>query len=165
MADTIQEYWQTVKDIAEEIHEQYPDPDSDNGGRNERVHEDVDGSRWIIYYSANQVVLDATNNEPDAGDIIGLVAPDSTWLHMRTIAAFLAMEADICDVLRGLDDAAEEAELEAVVGEACPNCPGFVCEDGKCPNCGRPEMGGDSWEVLCIECQKGNQKSHVYKRG
>jgi hypothetical protein len=105
-------YWDTVKAIAEEIHDEYPDPDDDHNERADRVHEDVDGSQWIIYYNKNDTVLNETHNYPDDRDVREMAGDTGDWKKMRTVTAFLAMEADVYEVLKELDDEAEDEEVD-----------------------------------------------------
>jgi len=98
-------YWDTVKAIAEEARQEYPDPDRDRDDRMQWIHESVDGSEWIIYYAKNEVVLSETDNEPDDREVAEM-APGKGWKDMRQIAAFLAMEADVHQELRELDEIA-----------------------------------------------------------
>lgn len=107
---SVSEYWDTVRTIAEEIREAYPNPRRHHNERVDRVHEDVDGNSYIIYYAENEDVLRETHNEPDPRDVRAMSAPDADWKQMRTIAAYLAMEADVFEVLQELDEAAEDEE-------------------------------------------------------
>lgn len=63
-------YWDSVQSIAQDVKESCPNP-NDNNCRSERIHEDVDGSAWIIYYDNNEIVLRETNNEPDPREVRG----------------------------------------------------------------------------------------------
>lgn len=104
------EYWDTVRAIAEEIHKEYPNPRRHHNERADRVHEDVDGSSYVIYYADNEEVLRETHNEPDPRDVRAMSPPDADWKQMRTIAAYLAMEADVFEALQELDEKAEDEE-------------------------------------------------------
>jgi hypothetical protein len=86
------DYIKTVKAIAQDAIDEHP---SDENARNEYVNESVDGSEYIIYYGANQTVLDATDNEPDGAEIRAMSADGADWRQMRTLAAYMAMEADV----------------------------------------------------------------------
>tara|TARA_Y100000310_G_scaffold342139_1_gene443951 strand:+ start:2474 stop:2803 length:330 start_codon:yes stop_codon:yes gene_type:complete len=105
MGDTPREYWETVKGIAEEAMAEHPD---DEDTQNEYAWESVDGSYWIIYYHANEVVLDASSNEPDGDEVRSMSDPSADWRQMRMIAAFQAMSQDVTEALQELR---EEAEL------------------------------------------------------
>ena len=113
MADgyTQRDYWQDVRAIAAEIVEAHPDPDDDHNDRCDRVHQDCDGSAWIIYTHAQRKVLDFTDNTPDGEDVAAM--SDGTWDGMQTVAAFLALEGDVYDAIRVLDAEREEAEEAA----------------------------------------------------
>jgi len=103
---TQRDYWQDIRSIAAEIVEAHPDPDNDYDERCDRVHEDCDGSAWIIYTHAQRKVLDYTSNTPDGGEVEAM--SNGTWEGMQTVAAFLAFEADVYDAIRVLDDERDE---------------------------------------------------------
>jgi hypothetical protein len=86
------DYLRTVTAIAEEAIEEYP---GDEDTRRDYVSESVDGSEYVIYYSANETVLQASDNEPDGAEVRAMSAKDADWRTMRTLAAYLAMEADV----------------------------------------------------------------------
>ena len=114
------DYIKTVKAIAQDAISEYPTPIEDNPTpgsesweasqvvehRHEYVSESVDGSEYVIYYGANQTVLDATDNEPDGAEIRAMSADGADWRQMRTLAAYMAMEADVL------------AEVQRVLGSA-----------------------------------------------
>jgi hypothetical protein len=93
------DYLRTVTNIAEEAIAEYPGTDGnftlDDEARREYVSESVDGSEFIIYYSANEIVLQASQNEPDGAEVRAMSAEDADWRTLRTLAAYLAMEADV----------------------------------------------------------------------
>lgn len=96
-----QEYRETVESIARDVIE--------NEGLNENswheyIHESVDGSGFIIYYGQNEIVLEATNNEPDNDEVASMCDPKGSWRDMRQTAAYLAMERDVWDKARELVD-------------------------------------------------------------
>ena len=109
MADTIWEYLQSVEDIAKECRDEYPDPNDDD--RDTYISESVDGSYWIIYYSANEIVLEASENEPDGEEVAELAGDGADWRRLRMIAAYSAMEADVRESVAALD--AEAVEVTA----------------------------------------------------
>ena len=104
---TTSDYYKTVTGIAQEALDEYPgvppagatSMDSNEDERREYVSQTVDGSEYIIYYSANEVVLEATDNEPDSSDVRAMSADDADWRTMRTLAAYLAMEADVMEAI------------------------------------------------------------------
>ena len=60
------DYWDTVKTIAKEAVEEYPD---DERAQEDFVRESVDGDQYVIYDAAHEVVLRASDNEPDADEL------------------------------------------------------------------------------------------------
>jgi hypothetical protein len=88
----VRNYIKTVKAIALDAIGEHP---NDDDARREYVSESVDGNEYIIYYGANQTVLDATDNEPDGAEIRAMSANDAEWRTMRTLAAYMAMETDV----------------------------------------------------------------------
>tara|TARA_R100000306_G_C4374351_1_gene141295 strand:+ start:603 stop:962 length:360 start_codon:yes stop_codon:yes gene_type:complete len=103
------DYIRTVQGIAQDAIDEYPNavednPDPDNESwdaaqiveyRQDYVSESVDGSEYVIYYAANEIVLQATQNEPDGAEVRALSADDADWRAMRALAAYMAMEADV----------------------------------------------------------------------
>jgi len=92
MAWSEMDYIRTVQGIAEDAIAEYPD---DDDGRQQYVSESVDGSEYVVYYGANEFVLRASQNEPDGEEVRSMSAKDADWRTMRTLAAYLAMEADV----------------------------------------------------------------------
>ena len=95
MAKTARDYWDSVKDIATEAREEYPDPDDD--GRLEYIWETVNGSEWITHPANNETVLNATNNE-NAIDQVELL-PTMDWKQIRMDCALYAMLQDVQDAI------------------------------------------------------------------
>ena len=95
------DYLRTVTAIAEEAIEEYPgapndsNDDSNDDERRDYVSQSVDGSEFVIYYGANETVLEASDNEPDGAEVRAISANDADWRTQRTLAAYLAMEADV----------------------------------------------------------------------
>ena len=56
-------YLSYVDSLAQDLKEEFQAGDIDD--MYDRVHEDVDGSQWIIYYGKNMTVLEQSGN-PDA---------------------------------------------------------------------------------------------------
>ena len=98
---TVHDYLKTVESIAAECQTEYPDPDNDE--RNDYICESVDGNRYVIYYTANEIVLRASFNEPDGAEVQAMAGDKADWRTMRMIAAYLAMEADVHQTLERLD--------------------------------------------------------------
>ena len=67
------------------------------------IHESVDWCEFIVYYSNNEIVMNATNNEPDDDELPHVIdgAP-TTWRTLRNEAARLAMYADVQDEIARL---------------------------------------------------------------
>ena len=99
MAWSEMNYIRTVQGIAEDAIAEYPD---DDDGRQQYVSESVDGSEYVVYYGANEFVLRASQNEPDAAEVRAMSAEDADWRTMRTLAAYLAMEADVFEEIARL---------------------------------------------------------------
>src|SRR3990167_3065099 len=99
MEDTVFSYRESVENIAKEAIDEYPD---DEEGRKEYVNQSVDGSHWVIYYHANEIVLQASSNEPDGDEVREMSKPDADWRDMRMLAAFMAMEADVNEEIEKL---------------------------------------------------------------
>jgi hypothetical protein len=108
MTWNVSDYLKTVTAIAEEAIAEHPGDTSGPAAqvneiwasviddeRREYVSQSVDGSEFVIYYGANDTVLEATDNEPDGAEVRALSAKDADWRTMRTLAAYLAMEADV----------------------------------------------------------------------
>jgi hypothetical protein len=96
MTWNVSDYLKAVRDIAAEAIEEYPgDTYLDIDHRSEYVSQSVDGSEYIIYYGAHETVLDASDNEPDGAEVRAMSANDADWRTQRTLAAYLAMEADV----------------------------------------------------------------------
>ena len=102
MEFTVHDYLKTVESIAAECQAEYPDPDTDE--RNDYIHESVDGNQYVIYYSANEIVLKSSVNEPDGAEVREMTTSDADWRQMRVVAAFMAMEADVRQALERLDE-------------------------------------------------------------
>ena len=104
MEFTAYDYLKTVESIATECQTEYPDPDTDE--RIDYICESVDGNQYVIYYTANEVVLETSVNEPDGAEVQAMVGDKADWRTMRMIAAYLAMEADVLQALERLDEQA-----------------------------------------------------------
>lgn len=103
-----QEYYDDVKSTAESILDEYKDnldadelPDRDAENFNEMLHENVDGSSWIIYDSKAADVLKYSDND-NAFD------REHGGEGTTNVRAFYAMEADVRDELMDLFDAATD---------------------------------------------------------
>ena len=92
MAWSEMDYIRTVQGIAKDAIAEYPD---DDDGRQQYVSESVDGNTFVVYYSANEIALRVSQNEPDGEEVRSMSANDADWRTMRALAACLAMEADV----------------------------------------------------------------------
>ena len=110
MAYTTVGYWETVKAIASEAVEEYPDA---NDQRDTLVSEGVHDSEYIVWYHANEVVLEASDNEPDGPEVQAMCADNAYWRTMRMTAARMAMETDVNGEVGKLDEERAEAEENA----------------------------------------------------
>lgn len=137
------DYRDDVKAIAQDCIDNYPDPDDD--GRHDFIHESVDGSQWVIYYSRNEEVLSISRNEPDGREVQAMAGADADWRQLRTIAAYMAMEADVWEAVRELDE-----EREAYLCDECgkdrrkvdgPDCSE---DDSLCVNCDAEQREDDA---------------------
>lgn len=98
--DTGQDYLKTVKSVAQGIKEEYENyGDTDI---EQMIHEQVDGNHYIIYYHANLIVLQNSDNA-DAIDDVGMEIDTSQgWQNILTQVAYFAMEQDVRDALEEL---------------------------------------------------------------
>ena len=98
MAWSESNYIKTVRNIAEEAIEEYPFTDGQySDDRQEYVSQSVDGNEYVIYYGANEYALGASDNEPDGSEVRAMSADDADWRTMRTLATYVAMEADVVE--------------------------------------------------------------------
>lgn len=118
-------YFATVESIAEDIVDRYPCADDDHDERCDAVHENVDGSEWVIYYAKAADVLQFSEQDPDMEEAATLNG-DRGFDMLQCVAAFMAMEADVYDAIGNLDKRNEErlesleermAERDAIVRE------------------------------------------------
>lgn len=106
-------YWQDVEGIAQDAVDTYPLGGDYDDSRNDYIHESVDGSSNIIYYGENEEVLASSKNEPDAAEVASMAGSEADWRTLRTVAAYLAMMADVHEAVARLIEEREEAEVEA----------------------------------------------------
>mgnify|MGYP003136616137 FL=1 len=96
MAWSERDYIGTVRSIAAEAIDEYPFTNGlDSEERQEYVSQSVDGNEYVIYYGANETALSASENEPDGEEVTAMSGKDADWRTMRTLATYLAMEADV----------------------------------------------------------------------
>lgn len=122
--DSRQEYFGSVENIAQEILDYAIEADTpatpesverylDVGGYDD-IHDQVDGSHWIIYTYASKKVLEYSDNDSRLFDDFGsdAIQKDDDLDKIICRAAFCAMEADVREKLDELKDAWVEAYEE-----------------------------------------------------
>tara|TARA_R110000744_G_scaffold20440_1_gene53667 strand:+ start:481 stop:834 length:354 start_codon:yes stop_codon:yes gene_type:complete len=113
---TYREYKDEISDIAEDLYkearEEHPEDEDDrNEFLRERLHELVDGHRWIIYNAYNLSVYEHSPN-PDAyqdmyeNDDLGSVLAGNGLRSLHTIIAYCAMQDDIEQAVWQMDQGA-----------------------------------------------------------
>ena len=107
MTWTESNYIKTVRDIAKEAIKEHPFDDQCCGNENlhdeereQYVRESVDGNEYVSYYSANEIALRASQNEPDGDEVSAMSAANADWRTMRTTATYLAMQADVMEQIQ-----------------------------------------------------------------
>lgn len=110
-ADSEQEYFKNVEVMAQDIIDEVKDEDNIDKAREkayDRLHEDVDGSYWVIYSHAARKTLEYSKNEDaifDQGmDLNGIKSVN----EFNTQAAYWALYQDVMDELDGKLDELEE---------------------------------------------------------
>jgi len=122
--DSPQQYWEQVRGIAQEVFDENPGSDADDEDY-DKIHEQVDGSYWIIYYHAAERVMNLgssgyTSHE-DAWEDLGAEsvfakegrgkgATPPTLSTIITRMAYSAMAADVSEALAELREAYEEPD-------------------------------------------------------
>lgn len=97
---TSQEYFKTVEFLATSIKDEWK---QDNDLEVfERIHELIEGNHYVIYYSANIEVLQASNNEDAFEDQGGELDTSKGWRSILTQVAYFAMWQDVMDKLEEL---------------------------------------------------------------
>ena len=101
-ADSLKEYWADVRAIAEEIKDEVKSGQMSGDEVYGRVHENVDGSQWIIYYGRKLDVLQSSSNS-DAIDNAGVgIDTSKGWQNILTQVAYFAMVQDVMDELESI---------------------------------------------------------------
>lgn len=149
-------YWGDIEDYAREI---ISENGLDEDAWDDAIHDTVDGSSWIIYYSKNETVLEETRNEPDNEDVAEMCNSKGGWKEMRQTAAHIAMERDLNEKLQEIkdeyfvcDDCEKTKKIEHQVEgeELCDAC-ALVCP--LCDNAFRKEDNeGDEEHPICPNC-------------
>lgn len=98
---TERDYRQSVQGIAQEIFDESPDDDGDDGYR---ISDSVDSSEWIIYNWRNLRVLQYSHNDAAGLDEMGqeLFAGCSTMSEVYARAAYYAMAQDVAEAVQEL---------------------------------------------------------------
>lgn len=110
-------YMQAVQGIAQDAIEEYPlERIRIDDRRSNYVRESVDGNEYVINYSANEIALRASQNEPDGDEVSVMSGNDADWRTIRRNATYLAMEADVMEEINRIfwapfADGAEERWL------------------------------------------------------
>lgn len=121
-----QEYWATVRNIAEEAEETWcaatRDGDDPDDAVSTFTHESLDSNYWVIYYHATRLVLRFTNNDDAAFDQFGddaLLGKNNTN-DVFQLLAFCAMEADVQEAYNEPDEADPRIYADVVVPDGTP---------------------------------------------
>ncbi len=116
---TNHEYWAEIQAIANNlVSESMENNDNDRSAAEDeindcRLHEDIDGHQWVIYYAYNLDVIKHSENDSYFEDNFGLEgAMDNGLDGLHVIIAFWCMYADVQDYLETAFDE-YEANLEA----------------------------------------------------
>jgi len=102
------DYWTTIRAMAKDIVERVKSGDVERDEVSDAVHEDADGSHYVIYTHANYQALLACDGDPtDEARDMGLENPTMAQL------AYCAVRRDLeSQVQAELDDLPEEDEAE-----------------------------------------------------
>ncbi len=103
------DYLRDVRTIAQEIWDEHR---GDDEAISQAVHENVDGSFWVIYTYAAQAVCLISDNDGAIEDNDASLAFSDGAINWSVIA-YYAMEADVndyLDVLRSTDDDGSEGD-------------------------------------------------------
>jgi hypothetical protein len=95
--DSQQSYYANIRNIADELHDEWREGQLDDV--QQRVHEEVDGSYWIIYYHANMKVLEYSSNDDAIDDMGAELDTSQGWRGVIQQVAYYAMEADLNEAL------------------------------------------------------------------
>lgn len=105
------EYYGGVRAIVQEIKEAVVRGEIDNEDTlNERVHQDIDGSYWVIYTHANFQVLMCSDHHDAYEDNYGEAPVEGSSIKWNALA-FAAMEVDVRELM-------EAEEVRAPLEEA-----------------------------------------------
>jgi hypothetical protein len=103
-----QEYWDAVREYSTEIENAVKSGEiEDEDAMQERMHEMVDGSEWVIYTSNNFQVLRYCNNHDAYTEEFGDVPMSGSEVNWAALA-FAAMMEDLRNMTESFDDLAPE---------------------------------------------------------
>lgn len=101
------DYWDHIRSTAEEIAQAVRDGELTEDEIHDRIHEETDGSWWIIYNHAALAVCQHTDNE-DAYQDLGELPTDRGFWGIVTCVASWAMAQDLAErVYRELEENSE----------------------------------------------------------
>jgi hypothetical protein len=103
--DTCKEYWDSVRTHAECVAERTAAGEEFS----DVLHEECDGSYWVIYYHASRQCLEFSPNEDACFDVMGdgaLEGCDSYGM-VTTRLAYFALQQDVSEAAQELIDAKE----------------------------------------------------------
>lgn len=146
------EYFKSVQATARELEEAVKSGEiEDREQLMDRIHEEVDGSAWVIYTGNAQQVLFVSENSDAAWDE-GLTEGEAQWSQW----AYAAMERDLIESLdidvnddsswerEPSDDELDEAEEEEEADEPAENEPsGYGANPNCCDACGHGHSADD----------------------
>lgn len=99
-----QEYWDAVRDIATDLEDAVKSGDIESeDDLNERMHESVDDSAWIIYTANNFQVLRYCDNHDAYTDEFGEVPMSGSEVNWAALA-YAAMLEDVRKTTDDFDD-------------------------------------------------------------
>lgn len=141
--DTEQDYWQSVRDIADEVEKRVKD--EGDGDLHDLVHEEVDGSSWITWYSSAAKVMSYTRND-DALENNNGECPSGSWADVTTKFAYYSMCEDVRDELVKRHGWTEPSEWFPECGE-----------------CGKKVDGEDDLNIYneCSSCEATREKEEA----
>tara|TARA_R100001163_G_C5035842_1_gene175043 strand:- start:370 stop:732 length:363 start_codon:yes stop_codon:yes gene_type:complete len=114
------EYWKECRDLAQEllneIRQEQPELDQDEllDEVNDRLHQQVDGHKWVIYYAYNLDVINHSDNEDymidnNGEDYACEVLKNSGLNGLHSNIAYWAMYADVSEHIYDLIEQLEVA--------------------------------------------------------
>lgn len=132
--DSEQEYWESVGAIADDVESRIKDDPSED--LHDLIHENMDGSSWVTYYSSAVKTMTYTRNDDALENELG-ECPSGSWADVTTKFAYYALAADVRDELEkrhgGIDPSewfptcgecgeSVDAEDDLNIYDECPAC-------------------------------------------